>query len=73
MKIQVGPHILERGEEWGTNEKEIMDVIQNGFTIPAKYRPLGKAKIYDFRQKRHGRYYEQKRVEVFYIIKMIIW
>jgi len=69
MKIQVDPHTLERAEERGTNEKEIIDVIQSGFTIPAKYGRLGKAKIYDFRQKRHGRYYEQKRVEVFYIIQ----
>ena len=69
MKIQVDPHTLERAEERGTNEKEIIDVIRSGFTIPAKYGRLGKAKIYDFRQKRHGRYYEQKRVEVFYIIQ----
>ena len=62
-------YTLERAEERGTNEKEIIDVIQSGFTIPAKYGRLGKAKIYDFRQKRHGRYYEQKRVEVFYIIQ----
>ena len=30
---------------------------------------MGKAKIYNFRQKRHGKYYEQKRVEVIYTIE----
>lgn len=30
---------------------------------------MGKARIYDFREKRHGKYYEQKRVEVFYTIE----
>ena len=30
---------------------------------------MGKAKVYDFRQKRHGKYYEQKRVEVVYTVE----
>jgi len=30
---------------------------------------MGKAKIYNFRRKRHGKYYEQKRVEVIYTIE----
>ncbi|MCL0074293.1 hypothetical protein M1O50_05445 [Dehalococcoidia bacterium] len=40
-----------------------------GFPIPAKYGRIGKAKVYDFKQKRHGKYYEQKRVEVIYSIE----
>jgi len=58
MDIQIGPHTLERAEERGTNEKEIIDVINAGFSIPAKYGREGKAKIYDFKQKRHNKYYE---------------
>jgi len=30
---------------------------------------MGKAKVYEFRQTRLGKYYEQKRVEVFYTIE----
>jgi hypothetical protein len=69
MKIQIDPHTLKRAEERGTNEDEIKDVIETGFTIPAKYGRIGKANVYDFKQKRHGKYYEQKRVEVFYAIE----
>jgi len=69
MKIQIDPHTLERAEERGTNEYEIKDVIETGFTIPAKYGRIGKAKVYDFKRKRHGKYYEQKRIEVFYAIE----
>ena len=69
MKVQIDPHTLERAGERGTNEEEIIDVIHTGFPIPAKYGRIGKAKIYDFKQKRHGKYYEQKRVEVFYIME----
>ena len=69
MKIQIDSHTLERAEERGTSEEEIKDVIQTGFSIAAKYGRIGKAKAYEFKQNRHNRYYEQKRVEVFYTIE----
>jgi len=69
MEIQIDPHTLQRAEERGTNEGEIIDVIETGFATPAKYGKIGKAKIYDFKQKRLDKYYNQKRVEVFYTIE----
>jgi len=54
VKIQIDPHTLERAEERGTNEEEIIEVIKTGYSIPAKYEKEGKAKIYDFRKKRHN-------------------
>jgi hypothetical protein len=69
MEIQIDPHTLERAEARGTNEEEIKDVINTGFLIRAKYGRLGKAKVYPFQQRRHGRYYEQKRVEVMYTLE----
>lgn len=69
MEIQIDPHTLERAEERGTNENEIMDVIHTGFTIPAKYGRTGKAKVYSFKQMCINKYYEQKRVEVYYNIE----
>ncbi|MBU0702050.1 DUF4258 domain-containing protein [bacterium] len=69
MEIQIDSHTLKRAEERGTDEKEIMDVINSGFSIPAKYERIGRYKVYDFRKMRHNKYYEQKRVEVFYAIE----
>jgi hypothetical protein len=69
MEIQIDQHTLERAEERGTNEDEIKDVIRTGFTIPARYGRLGKARIFEFKKRRHNKYYEQKRVEVFYTTK----
>jgi len=66
MRLQIDPHTLERAEERGTNEEEIRDVVNTGFPVPAKYGRIGRAKVFDFRQNRHGTYYEQKRVEVFF-------
>ena len=69
MKIKIDSHTLKRAEERGTNENEIKDVIKTGSSIPAKYGRIGKAKVYDFKQKRLGKYYEQKRIEVIYTIE----
>ena len=66
MGIQIDLHTIERAEERGTNADEIIDVINNGFAIPAKYGRVGRAKIYEYKQKRLNKFYEQKRVEVFY-------
>ncbi len=55
MIIQIDPHTLERAEERGANEEEIKDVLLTGFSIPAKYNRLGKAKVYNFQQPRQGR------------------
>jgi hypothetical protein len=72
MRIQIDPHTQQRAWERGTNAREIRDVIRTGSTIPAKYGRLGKAKVYDFKQERNGRYYEQKRVEVIYTIEQSV-
>ncbi len=69
MDIQIDPHALERAEERGTNEEEIRDVVNTGAPIQAKYDRVGKAKVFDFNKKRHGKFYKQKRVEVFYTIE----
>ena len=69
MHIQIDQHTLERAEERGTNEAEIKDVIQPGFSIPAKYGRSSKAKIYDFNRNRNNRHYLHKRVEVIYTIE----
>lgn len=69
MEIQIDTHTLERAKERGTSEEEIKDVIRTGFVIPAKYGRMGKVKLYEFERKRQGKYYDQKRVEVFYAIE----
>jgi hypothetical protein len=69
INVQIDPHTLERAEERGTDRREIIDVINKGFSIPAKYGRQGKAKIFHVNRKRHNKYYEQKKVEVFYTIE----
>ena len=69
MEIQIDLHTLDRAKQRGTNENEIKNVIDTGFAIPAKYGRIAKAKIYEFKKKRHGKYYDQKRVEEVYIIE----
>jgi hypothetical protein len=65
MEIRIDTHTLERARERGTNEEEIIDVIETGFIIPSKYGRIGKAKVYEFKQMRQNKFHEEKRVEVF--------
>lgn len=69
MAIQIDPHALERAEERGTNESEIIDVIQTGFSVPARHGRSRRAKVFDFDRSRNNRHYPQKRVEVIYTIE----
>ena len=71
MEIQIDAHTLERARERGTDEEEIKDVVKTGFVIPSKYGRIGKAKIYGFKQKRQNKFYEEKRVEVFYAVEEV--
>jgi hypothetical protein len=66
MQIRIGSHTLLRAEERGASRAEIEDVLATGFSIPAKYGKMGKAKVYEFGRLRGGKNYQQKRVEVFY-------
>ncbi len=69
MKIQIDPHTVERASERGTDEEQIRDVIETGIAIPAKYGRFGRAKVFAFKKERIGKYFEQKRVEVYYSIE----
>jgi len=66
MGIIISQHALEQAASRGATKKEIIEVLRSGSPIPAKYKRKGKAKIFHFGGERLGRYYDQKRVEVFY-------
>jgi hypothetical protein len=51
MENKIDLHTLERARKRATNENEIKDVIDTGFTIPAKYGRIGKAKVCQFKKK----------------------
>lgn len=67
MRIQIDPHTLQRAKERGAREEEIEDVIHTGSPIPGKHGRKGKTRPYSFDRKRHGKHYDEKRIEVFYI------
>lgn len=68
MKIIIDKHTLERAIERGATESEIKNVILTGEDIQTKYNRIGKSKIFDFKTTRLNKYYEHKRVEVFYVV-----
>lgn len=69
MIIQIEPHTLQRASERGASESEIKETIEKGTNILGRSGRLGKAKIFPFNKERNGRFYEQKKLEVYYIIE----
>ena len=69
MHIRIEPHTLLRAIERGASEDEIINTINNGIAIMAKSNSLGKFKVFDFNESRNGKFYEQKKLEVFYVIE----
>lgn len=69
MHIQIDTHTLLRAAERGTTEKEIIEVLNSGSPVEGKYGRQGKGKVFDFKNHRFGKYYEQKRVEVYYLVE----
>ena len=69
MQIQIEPHTLLRANERGASEDEIIETINNGISLKAKLNRIAKFKVFDFNELRNGKFYEQKKIEVFYIIE----
>lgn len=69
MDIRIERHTIAKAEERGTNQNEIIDVINNGTDIPAKYNRFGKSKVFNYKKFRNRKFYEQKKVEVYYTIE----
>jgi len=65
--IKMTLHASRRALERGTTAEEIEEVLQTGVPFQAESGRQGKAKVFKFEKQRHGRYYNQKRVEVIYV------
>ena len=69
MDIRIDPHTLERSRRTRRKLGRDHRRITSGHPIAAKYGCSGKSKVFEFNQTRLGRYYEQKKIEVFFAIE----
>ncbi|MBI5739801.1 MAG: DUF4258 domain-containing protein [Nitrospirae bacterium] len=69
MRIRIDQHTLDRATERGASEDEIKDVVISGVDIPVKGNRKGRAKVYNYNQKRLNTFYKQKRLEVIYTVE----
>jgi hypothetical protein len=69
MQIQIELHTLQRASERGASEEEIKDTLLSGKNISAKNNRLGKSKVFAFNSERNGKYYNEKKIEVYYTIE----
>ncbi|MBY0435408.1 MAG: DUF4258 domain-containing protein [Cyclobacteriaceae bacterium] len=69
MNIRIEPHTLLRANERGASEDEIIETINQGSDLIGKLGRIGKSKVFDFNNVRNGKFYEHKKLEVFYVIE----
>ncbi len=69
MKIQIEPHTLLRAQERGALLNEIEETIISGIAETAKNNRFSKSKVFSFNSERNGKFYPEKKLEVFYVIE----
>jgi hypothetical protein len=69
VEIQIEPHTLQRAVERGASKSEIIETLENGTGLIGKKGRLGKTKVFSFREFRNGKYYEEKKLEVYFIVQ----
>ncbi len=69
MEIIIEPHTIIRIKERGATEEEVIETLENGNDIIGKYGRLGKENVFLFNRLHGKKYYEEKKLEVYYIVK----
>jgi hypothetical protein len=69
MELHVSRHTLLRAAKRGVSLEEIKDVVASGSLAPAGLGRSAREKVYLFRSSWQGRYYEQKKVKVVFVME----
>jgi len=65
MVIRIHPHAKERMKERGATEDEVVATIEKGECFPAKFGRTGFRRNFAFENRRRGKHYHTKQVEVY--------
>lgn len=71
MEIHISAHAREQALARGVAEQEIREALERGHPIPAHSGRLGLELVVPYRSTwgRRGRYYEQKRIAVYFRVE----
>jgi len=65
MGVRLHPHAIERLEERGATEAEVIATVETGETFPAKFGRTGFRRNFPFGQSWKGKVYATKQMEVY--------
>lgn len=71
--VRLHPHAKERLIERGATEQEVVTVVENGESFPAKFGRTGFRRNFHFNGKWRGKHYSTKQVEVYTINEADGW
>jgi hypothetical protein len=73
MTVRLHPHALERAEERGATEEQIIVAVQTGEQFPAKYGRTGFRRNFVFDGLWRGKDYHTQQIEAFAIQEEDDW
>ena len=65
MAVRLHPHAVERLNERGATESEVIATVETGETFPAKFGRTGFRRNFPFGKTWRGKGYATKQVEVY--------
>lgn len=69
MELRIEDHAIERAEERGASLTEIQDTLERGQASRAKGNRFAKSLVFPYESDWRGKYYEQKHVQVIYVVE----
>ena len=73
MAVRFHPHALERMNQRGATEKEVVDTVAAGECFEAKFGRTGFRRNFVFEGRWRDKYYKTKQVEVYAVLENNDW
>jgi len=73
MAVRFHPHALERMNQRGATEKEVVDTVAAGERFEAKFGRTGFRRNFVFEGRWRDKYYKTKQVEVYAVSENNDW
>ena len=73
MTVRLDPHAVERMEERGVTEEEVLATIERGEEFPGKLGRTGFRRNFEYNDEWNGKWYGTKQVEAYAVLEGDDW
>lgn len=73
MVVNIHPHAEQRAKERGAARNEIIEAVESGEQIPAKFERTGFRKNFEFNNNWNNKHYQTKQIEAYCVKENEQW